>query len=166
MVSASVVIGLLVGSGAVYLVAASQISSLQASLSSATESNTMLHAELQNGTVGVALTLQPGQMIRSAWLFIAPVGKGQFAVSLHAEGLKLPSSGGYLIEGVTRQGAKMVPLGPTEIASEFDATNDGVGTYWLVLNQNPSTTYQTIVVLYLAGMQMSNAVLVASAALG
>ena len=163
---ASVVIGLLAGSGATYLVTVSQISSLQSSLSSATASNAMLHAEIQNATSVLPLTLQSGQMIHSAWLFIAPVGKGQFAVSLHAEGLEPPSAGGYIIEGVTRQGAKMMPLGPNETASEFDATSNGVGTYWLVLTQNPSANYQAIDVLYLAGMQMSNAVLVASATLG
>src|SRR5256886_10805026 len=51
----------------------------------------------------------------------------------------------------------MVPLGPNATASEFVASANGIGHYWLVLNQNPSVNYEAIDVLYLAGMQMSNA---------
>jgi len=60
----------------------------------------------------------------------------------------------------------LVPLGPNATASEFDASTNGIGNFWLVLNQNPSVKYEAIDVLYLAGMQMSNAAVVASASLG
>ncbi len=166
LISASAVIGLLVGLGGSYLVSAGQISSLQASLSKANESNTMLLAETQNVTTRLALTPKAGQMIRSGWIFIAPVGTGRYAVFLHAEGLEPPSRGGYIVEGVTKSGMKLVLLGPNETASEFDAGTNGIGNYWLVLNQNPSVNYEAIDVLYLAGMQMSNAALVASVNLG
>jgi len=166
LISASAVIGLLVGLGGSYLVSAGQISSLQGSLSKANESNTMLQAEMQNVTTKLALTPQAGQMIHTGWIFIAPVGTGRYAVFLHAEGLEPPSSGGYIVEGVTRSGMKMVPLGPNATASEFDASTNGIGNFWLVLNQNPSVKYEAIDVLYLAGMQMSNAAVVASASLG
>src|SRR5712692_7906838 len=167
LISASAVIGLLVGLGGSYLVTAGQISSLQASLSKANESNTMLQGEMQNITTRLALTPKAGQMINSGWIFIAPVGTGGYAVFLHAEGLEPPSSGGYIVEGVTKSvGMNLVPLGPNATASEFDASTNGIGNFWLVLNQNPSVKYEAIDVLYLAGMQMSNAAVVASASLG
>ena len=110
----------------------------------------MLQAEMQNVTSKLALTPEAGQMIHTGWIFIAPLGTGRYAVFLHAEGLEPPSSGGYIVEGVTRSGMKMVPLGPNATASEFVASANGIGHYWLVLNQNPSVNYEAIDVLYLA----------------
>ncbi len=161
LISVAAVIGLLVGFGASYVVSAGRISSLQSSLSQATESNSMLLGEIHNETLGLAFKTQSGQMIHSGWVFISPIGSGDYAVSLHAEGLEPPSMGGYIVEGVTRGGAmNMVPIAGNATASEFDSGTDGVGTYWTTLMQNPSTTYEAIDLLYLPGMNMTQAAVV------
>ena len=166
LLSVAVVVGLLVGFGAGYAVYQGQVSSLQTSLNQANGSNSMLHAELQNKTITMALNPQAGQMIHSGWVLISPIGSGDYAVSLHADGLEPPSSGGYIVEGVTRQGMNMVPLAGQAAASEFDAGTDGSGNFWTTLMQNPSSTYEGIDLLYLPGMDMTHATLVASIQLG
>lgn len=165
--SVALVVGLLVGSGAVYFATQSQVSSLRSSLSSATKSNLILHNQIQNSTLVVALSPQTGQMIHSGWLIIAPVGSGDYAVSLHADGLEGPSSGNYLVEGVTRGGnMTMVPIGGSATDSEFEASAGGTGYYWTVLMENPRTAFEAIDLVYLPGMSMAHAQLVASALLG
>ena len=166
LVSVAVVIGILVGFSAGYATYQGQISSLQTSLTQANQSNTMLHAELQNQTLALVLKPQAGQMIHSGWIFVSPIGSGDYAISLHAEGLEPPASGAYIVEGVTRQGMNMVPLSGNATASEFEAGADGVGTYWTTLMQNPSSAYEGIDLLYLPGMSMTHATLVATVQLG
>lgn len=165
LISVAVVVGLVVGFGVGYAVYQGQISSLQSTLNQANESNSMLHTELQNQTTTKALNPQPGQMIHSGWVLISPVGSGDYAVSLHADGLEPPASGSYVVEGVTRQGMNMVPLAGNATASEFEAGTDGSGNFWTTLMQNPSSTYEGIDLLYLPGMDMTHATLVASAQL-
>jgi hypothetical protein len=160
------VVGLLVGFGVGYAIYQGQVSSLQSDLNQANESNSMLKAELQNQTVSLALSLQSGQMIHSGWVLVSPIGSGDYAVSLHAEGLEGASSGAYIVEGVTRQGMNMVPLAGTVGASEFVAGVNGSGNFWTTLMQNPSTAYEGIDLIYLPGMNMTHATLVASAQLG
>ena len=87
-------------------------------------------------------------------------------MSLHADGLEPPSSGGYIVEGVQRTGSmNVVPIGANATASEFDATTNGVGNYWTVLMQNPTTSFEAINLVYLPGMDMTHATVVASAQL-
>ncbi|MDA4128918.1 MAG: hypothetical protein OK422_05650 [Thaumarchaeota archaeon] len=164
--AAVLVVGLVVGYGASYAVYSGQVSSLQNSLNQANASNAMLHSEVANATTSLAFQPQAGQMFHTGWLFIAPTSPGDYAISVHAEGLEPPSAGGYIVEGVTRPGMNMVPIGPNATASEFDASSGGVGTYWVVLMQNPHTSFEAVDILYLPGMQMTNAVLVASVQLG
>ncbi len=166
LLSVALVVGLLVGFGAGYAVYQGQVSSLQASVNQANESNSMLHAELQNQTITMALKPVAGQMIHSGWVLISPIGSGDYAVSLHAEGLEPPASGGYIVEGVTRAGMNMVPIGGNATVSEFDAGTDGSGNFWTTLMQNPSSTYEGIDLLYLPGMDMTHAALVATIQLG
>lgn len=167
LLSAVLVIGLVVGFGASYAVSASQISSLQTSLSQAASSNAMLQQEMQNVTMSLPLKPQAGQMIHGGWVFLAPVAAGDYAVSVHAEGLEPPSSGAYIVEVVQRGGnMNMVPIGPNATSSEFEANSAGVGNYWIVLMQNPRSGFEAIDILFLPGMQMTNATLVASVKLG
>ena len=167
LASVTLVIGLLIGIGATYIVTANQVTSLQTSLASANESNMMLHNEMQNGTLGSALQAQPGQMFHSGWVFISSLGGGDYAVSIHAEGLEGPQAGNYIVEGVTRGATmQMVPISGNATASEFDASASGVGNYWTVLMQNPSSSFESIDPVYLPGMSMTNAALVASVQLG
>jgi hypothetical protein len=167
VVSIGVVVGLIVGFGASYAVYAGQISSLETNLNQASESNSMLQAEVHNATVGLALKPVTGQMIHSAWVFLSPLGGGDYAVSLHAEGLESPSSGSYIVEGVTRGTAmNMVPISGNATTSEFEAGQNGVGTYWTTVMQNPNSAYESIDLVYLPGMSMTDATVVASVQLG
>jgi hypothetical protein len=163
IIAIAAVIGLIVGFGVGYAVYQGQVSSLQTSLNQANESSMMLSSELSNSTLALPLSLQSGQMIHSGWVFLSPVGSGDYAVSLHVEGLEPSSAGAYIVEGVTR-GAQMnmVPIGGNATSSEFDATAQGVGTYWTTVMQNPSTTYEGIDLVYLPGMNMTQATVVAS----
>jgi hypothetical protein len=161
------VIGLLVGFGVTYAVYSSQVSSLQKSLADVNESVMMLHQEMRNGTSALALHAQPGQMFHSGWVFIAPIGQGDYAISVHAEGLEPPSAGGYIVEGVTRGATMtMVPISGNATASEFDADSHGVGNYWTVLMQSPPGSFKAIDLVYLPGMDMTHATLVATVQLG
>lgn len=106
-------------------------------------------------------------MIHTGWVVIAPVGSGDYAIAVHAEGLEPPSAGGYIVEGAQRTTAmNVVPISANATASEFDAGTDGVGNYWTVIMQNPTTSFESIELLYLPGMNMTQATLVASVSLG
>jgi hypothetical protein len=153
------VIGLLVGFGLAYAYDQSQITSLQNSLTQANQS--------ANTSKALALAPHPGAMIHTGWVVITAVGNGDYAVSVHAEGLEPPSSGGYIVEGAQRTTAmNVVPIGANATASEFDAGTDGVGNYWTVIMENPTTSFESIELLYLPGMNMAQASLVASVSLG
>jgi len=103
-------------------------------------------------------------MIHSAWVIVASVGSGHYVISLHAEGLEPPAMGGYIVEGVQRTGsANVVPIGANATASEFDAGTDGTGNYWTILMQNPSSSFGAIYLVYLPGMNMAQASVVATA---
>ena len=108
-----------------------------------------------------------GAMISSAWLLDVPVGMHSYAVSVHAEGLE--ANGTYILEGQLANGTMTtVPISSqsmnmnTTSASEFQADKSGTGTYWIVLDSCPSTTFESITLLYLPGMMMANATSVAT----
>ena len=167
MLAVVLVIGLLVGFGATYLYDQNQIVSLQNSLTSANQTISTLHNQTGGASKALPLNPHPGAMIHTGWVVIAPVGSGDYAIAVHAEGLEPPSSGGYIVEGAQRTTAmNVVPIGANASASEFDAGTDGVGNYWTVIMQNPTTSFESIELLYLPGMNMTQATLVASVTLG
>ena len=167
LLAVALVIGLFVGFGASYVYAQNQITTLQNNLSQTNETISMLHNEMANTTGALRLTPHLGAMIHTGWVILAPVGSGDYAIALHAEGLEPPSSGGYIVEGAQRTTAMtLVPIGANATASEFDAGTNGVGSYWTVIMENPTTTYESIELLYLPGMNMAQAQLVASVSLG
>ena len=165
MLSVFLVVGLLVGFGAAYAYNQSQVSSLQTSLNQANESVSMLRGEM-NSTRVIQLQAETGQMIHSGYVIIADVGSGDYWVSIHAEGLEPPSGGGYIVEGVQRTASmNTVPIGANATASEFDAGAGGSGTYWTVLMENPGASFESIELVYLPGMNMAQASVVATASL-
>lgn len=151
LLAAVLVVGLLVGFGASYLYNQNQITSPQST----------------NTSRALALAPHPGAMIHTGWVIITTVGNGDYAIVVHAEGLEPPSSGGYIVEGAQRTTAmNVVPIGANATASEFDAGTDGVGNYWTVIMENPTSSFESIELLYLPGMNMAQATLVASVSLG
>lgn len=130
------------------------------------ETTTMTGSASTGGTEAIPFTPATGQMIHSAWLLIEPSGSGDYAVSVYAQGLESTQGTGnvYIVEGAQTSGSmSMVPMGPNETASEFETTSAGVGAYFVQLMQNPYTSFENIQIVYLPGMQMSNAVVVATA---
>ena len=161
----ALVIGLLVGVGISYGYSQNQISTLQNNLSHANASISMLHQEM-NSTRALPLQPKSGQMIHSGWVIIASVGSGDYAISVHADGLEPPLSGGYIVEGVQRTGnMNVVPIGANATASEFDAGTDGSGSCWTVLMQNPNSSFEAVDLVYLPQMSMAQATVVATAQL-
>jgi hypothetical protein len=51
----------------------------------------------------------------------------------------------------------------TTDASEFTADSQDVGLFWIVLNSNPTHSFEAFQLYYLPGMSMQNAMMVASA---
>jgi hypothetical protein len=129
-----------------------------------TETSTMT----SNGTGAIQFTPASGQMIHTAWLLVEPSGSGDYAVSIYAQGLESTQGTGnvYLVEATSSSGSMTTaPIGANETASEFETTSAGVGSYFVILMQNPYTSFENVQLVYLPGMQMSNAVVVATAAL-
>ncbi len=108
-----------------------------------------------------------GTMISNAWLITSQAGMNEFAVAIHAEGLE--PNGTYIIEGALATGSmNVVPISSlsmsmnTTSASEFQADRNGTGTYWIVLDSNPTTAFESVQIFYLPGMSISNVTEVAS----
>jgi hypothetical protein len=109
-----------------------------------------------------------GAMISSGWLLAAPTGMmHEYAVSIHAGGLE--PNGTYLVEGALMVSAMAtVPISSqsmgmnTTSASEFQADKNGTGNYWIVINNNPATTFERVQLFFLPGMSMQNATLIAT----
>ncbi len=115
----------------------------------------------------IPFTPTKGQMIHDAWLIVAPLGNGKYALSIHAQGLEEMSKGAYLVEGTQHGTNATVPVGGQNVTlSEFEADSGGNGQFFLILNQNPTMTYDTISLVFLPGMQMTNAIVAAKAHVG
>lgn len=114
----------------------------------------------------IAFQLMPaaGQMFHSGWVLVGQTDSGRYALSVHAEGLETASAGDYIVEGQQSSGSMLVvPLGANATSSEFGGGSNGVGNFFIVLNVNPLSAYESIQILYLPEMQMADATLVASA---
>jgi len=133
-----------------------------------TQTSTSTAMETSNGTDAIQFTPATGAMIHSAWLLIEPAGMHEYAVSVHAEGLESTQSMGsdYIIEGAQSSGSMaVVPIGPNATSSEFETSSSGVGNFFILLGQNPYSSFENIQIVYLPGMQMTNATVVATASL-
>ncbi len=112
---------------------------------------------------------EKGQIIGNAWLLVEPPSThGQFALSVYVPGLETTTGtrNVYIVEGVQLGGPMAsVPVTGNATTSEFEVGSDGVGQFFVLLTQNPFTTFDNIQIFYLPGMQMLNATLVATASL-
>jgi hypothetical protein len=137
-----------------------------------TSTDAMTHSSTSGTTNGtgmsraVPFTPAHGQMFGNGWLIIAPLGNGSFAVSLRATGLEPAAMGDYIVEAAQNSGQMaLVPIAGTDVnLSEFTADSHGVGVFFVILHQEPASIYESVSILYLPGMQMQNAVAVATAA--
>lgn len=108
----------------------------------------------------------PGQMVHDAWLLVEPTGSGEYAISVYAEGLESTQGSGnvYIVEATESSGMmSTIPLGPNATASEFETTSGGVGSYFVQLMQDPHSAFESVQIVFLQGMQMSNSTVVAVA---
>jgi hypothetical protein len=132
-----------------------------------TETTTTGMTETTAGNA-IQFTSSTGQMIHTAWLLIQSAGMGDYAVSVHAEGLENTQAMGsvYIVEAEQSSGSMSVaPIGPNATASEFETGSTGVGNFFIVLMQNPFTSFENIQIVYLPAMEMANATVVATASL-
>jgi hypothetical protein len=132
------------------------------------QTTTEVMTQTATGTDAIQFTPATGQMVNSAWLLIQPTGSGQYAVSVNAQGLESTQGTGsiYIVEGAQLSGSmSVVPIGPNATDSEFETSGTGAGSYFILLNQDPFTTFENIQIVYLPGMQMTNATVVATATL-
>jgi hypothetical protein len=137
-----------------------------------TTSDTMGHSSSSNAmseTAAPAIAFTPanGQMFGRGWLIVAPLGNGSYAVTLHATGLESASMGDYIVEAAQNSGQMAtVPIaGANTTQSEFTADSNGNGQFFAVLHQEPSSIYESVSIVYLPGMEMQNAAVVATASL-
>jgi len=142
--------------------------------STITMTETMSHSASSSGvmnetTTSAAIAFVPahGQMFGSGWLIIASLGNGDYAVTLHATGLESASMGNYIVEAAQNSGqmARVPIAGTNATLSEFEADSSGNGQFFTVLMENPHSLYESVSVVYLPGMEMTNATVVATAAL-
>jgi len=142
--------------------------------STVTTTDTMSQSPSTSGSMSesaasaaIAFTPAHGQMFGNGWLLVAALGNGSYAVSLHATGLESASMGDYIVEAAQNSGQmSTVPIaGSNATLSEFDADGVGNGQFFTVLNQNPSSVYESVSIVYLPGMEMTNATVVATASL-
>jgi hypothetical protein len=144
-----------------------------ASAHSSTTTEAMSHSstssgEMASSSTAYEFTPKTGAMLSSAWVIVAPLGMDEYAVSIHAEGLE--TNGTYIIEGPLSTGSmQVVPVSNESMSmnqtsdSEFQANANGTGQFWIVLSSNPVTTFESFELVYLPGMEMQNATVVATA---
>lgn len=115
----------------------------------------------------IAFTPAHGQMFGSGWLIVASVGNGDYALTLHATGLESSSMGDYIVEAAQNSGQmSTVPIaGSNATLSEFEADGSGTGQFFTVLMENPGSVYESVSIVYLPAMEMTNATVVATASL-
>jgi len=146
------------------------ITSLETMMNHSTTSSMTESVGNSSSSSGCACMFTPksGAMISSAWLLIAPTEMmHQYAVSVHAAGLE--PNGTYIVEGqLMTGGMATVPISSlsmhmnTTSASEFQSDKNGTGNYFVLLDSNPSTVFENVELLFLPGMVMQNATLVAT----
>ncbi len=141
-----------------------------------TTTEVMTHTEVMTETTpkpAIPFLPAPNVMmaegIHNAYLIIAPVGSGHWSVEIHGEGLE--STGGtnniYIVEAQQKSGtmASMPMVAQNTTASEFGVGIDGIGQYFIILNLDPTVNFKSVQLVFLGGMEMSNATAIATATL-
>jgi len=120
-----------------------------------------------SGATATALVAAHGAMFGNGWLVVASAGNGSYIVTLRATGLEPASMGDYIVEAAQNSGQMAtVPIaGSNATLSEFEADNAGNGEFFTILHEAPSSAYESVSIEYLPGMQMQEAMVVASASL-
>ncbi len=116
----------------------------------------------------ISFTPATGQMVHGGWLVVGTTASGKYAVSVYAQGLDTTTGtrNAYIIEAAQSSGAKsVVPIGSNATASEFQVGSDGIGSYFTLLGSNPFTNYENVQIIFLPGMEMNRATVVATASL-
>ncbi|MDE1852287.1 MAG: hypothetical protein KGI38_00920 [Thaumarchaeota archaeon] len=105
--------------------------------------------------------------IRNGYLVVAPLGNGNYSVEIHAEGLEPTTGTGniYIVEGQQKSGtmASGPIIAQSAHASEFEVGSDGIGQYFVILTANPATSFESVQLVFLGGMSMGNATVIATA---
>jgi hypothetical protein len=133
-----------------------------------TETTTSTTTQSGNATSAFQFTPAKGQMLHSAWVVVGRTESGQYTLAVYAQGLDTTQGTGndYIVEGAQSSGSMaVVPVGANATASEFDVGSNGVGSYFTLLSQNPLTSFENIQIVFLPGMHMTNATVVATASL-
>jgi len=142
--------------------------------STITTTDTMTQSASTSGSMNesaapaaIAFVPAHGQMFGGGWLIIASLGNGDYALTLHATGLESASMGDYIVEAAQNSGQMAtVPIAGTNATlSEFEADSSGNGQFFTVLMENPHSAFESVSIVYLPGMEMTNAMVVATAAL-
>lgn len=142
----------------------------EAMASTTTDLMTVTTTESMSAPAVSSFSLAPatGQMVHDAWATVGFTASGEYTLTVVAQGLDATMGTGnvYMIEGAQSTGSMaVVPIGPNATASEFEVGSGGSGSYFVTFSQNPLSLYESIEIVYLPGMQMANATLVASASL-
>jgi hypothetical protein len=142
--------------------------------STVTITDTMTRSASPSGSMNetaapAAIAFAPahGQMFGGGWLIVAALGNADYALTLHATGLEPGSMGDYIVEAAQNSGqmATVPVAGTNATLSEFEADSSGNGQFFTVLMENPNSTYESVSIVYLPGMEMTNATVVATATL-
>jgi hypothetical protein len=135
------------------------------SMSQTSTSSGMANETAQS--TAIAFVPASGQMFSAGWLVSEPIGNGSYIVSLYAKGLESSSMGDYIVEASQNSGSMAtVPIGGSNATvSEFEAGSQGTGLFSIVLHQDPASIYESVSLVYLPGMEMTNATVVATAPL-
>ncbi len=142
--------------------------------STVTTTDTMTQSSTSTGSMSesaspdaIAFVPAHGQMFGEGWLIVASLGNGDYALTVHATGLESASMGDYIVEAAQNSGQmSTVPIaGSNATLSEFTADGSGNGQFFTVLMQNPTSVYESVSIVYLPAMEMTNATVVATASL-
>jgi hypothetical protein len=167
VIFASVVIVLIVVASSGFLLLATRPATNETMIETVTHTASSTGTMNKTSPYAVAFAPAHGQMISSGWLIVAPLGNGSFAVSVYAKGLEPPEMGDYIAEAAQNTGQMaVVPIGGTNVTvSEFTTDSHGTGQFFIILHQNPSSLYENVSIVFLPGMHMQNATVVATAPL-
>jgi len=168
IVFASTVIVLLVVAASGFLLYSQRSEMTETTTETMTQtSESMSQTTAAGQSAAIALIPAKGQMFSEGWLTTAPIGNGSYIVSLYAKGLESSSMGDYIVEAAQNSGSMaVVPIGGSNATlSEFDANGQGTGQFSIVIHEDPASTYESVLLVYLPGMEMSNATSVATATL-
>jgi len=120
-----------------------------------------------SAAAAIAFVPEHGQMFGSGWLIVASLGDGDYALTLHATGLESSSMGDHIVEAAQNSGQmSSVPIaGPNATLSEFEPDSSGNEKFFTVLKENPGSVYESVAIVYLPAMEVTNATVVATASL-